>query len=572
MKEILIPSALLFLLALSACRPGRHAEMRRDLAALQALNQADSVLTDDSLAQALADWFDRHGTPNEQMEAHYLLGRTHADRGEAPAALAAYHDAIDRADTTAEDCDYGQLCRVYIQMAYLFYQQMLIPEQIECLNTAIDYSQKTGDSILELNARSYKMAAFDRKGDVDSVIAESKKIAAAYTSIGYKAMAAQCLGFSIKSLLERGDYAEALHCIRQYDRHSGYFDSLGNIEKGREAYYNTKGLYFFYVHQYDSAEYYFRKELTFGKDFNNQNMGSKGMATLFQQTGNTDSAAKYALYSYAMNDSVYAQMATREVENIQGMYDYSRLQKLAEKEKAEKEKAEQRNTWFFRILLFIFVLAAFVSYIIYRRKKRAAIRYSVLLGNLAEEQSMVLRLRTLYASLQESVRQKDNAISQQKADIEAAMQKSTDLERLLSEREQKVCDLIEQISKYQNTESTDRDNINKTLYGHPTHQWLQKKVDRGCSLTDEEWSRVDKLILDILPRFNHFIMQRKYALTDIQYHTCILLRLGVSQASIGKMHDVSPSYISQVCKTTLRKLFGQEGTGADLQRRLIDIR
>ena len=181
MKQILIPFALLFLLAFSACRPGRHAEMRRDLAALQALNQADSVLTDDSLALALADYFDRHGTPNEQMEAHYLLGRTHADRGEAPAALAAYHDAIDRADTTAEDCDYGQLCRVYIQMAYLFYQQMLIPEQIECLNTAIDYSQKTGDSILELNARSYKMAAFDRKGDVDSVIAESKKIAAAYT-------------------------------------------------------------------------------------------------------------------------------------------------------------------------------------------------------------------------------------------------------------------------------------------------------------------------------------------------------------------------------------------------------
>ena len=58
------------LLLLTACDPGRRDRMQQELAALQTLNQADSVLTDDSLAQALADWFDRHGTPNEQMEAH----------------------------------------------------------------------------------------------------------------------------------------------------------------------------------------------------------------------------------------------------------------------------------------------------------------------------------------------------------------------------------------------------------------------------------------------------------------------------------------------------------------------
>ena len=112
------------LLLLAACDPGRHERMQQELAALQAMNQADSVLTNDSLAQALADYFDRHGTPNEQMEAYYLLGRTHADRGEAPAALAAYHDAIDRADTTAADCDFYMLASTYAQMALLYHQQL----------------------------------------------------------------------------------------------------------------------------------------------------------------------------------------------------------------------------------------------------------------------------------------------------------------------------------------------------------------------------------------------------------------------------------------------------------------
>ena len=97
LARLILPLLLLPLLA--ACQRGRSTYMRQQLAHLQALNQADSLLTDDSLAQALAFYFDAHGTPNEQMEAHYLLGRTHADRGEAPAAIAAYHDAIDRADS-----------------------------------------------------------------------------------------------------------------------------------------------------------------------------------------------------------------------------------------------------------------------------------------------------------------------------------------------------------------------------------------------------------------------------------------------------------------------------------------
>ena len=139
------------LLLLMACDAGRHERMQQELAALQAMNQADSVLTNDSLAQALADYFDRHGTPNEQMEAHYLLGRTYADRGEAPAALAAYHDAIDHADTTSADCNYHLLCRVYAQMADIFYYQNLIDDQARCLNQSVEYAYRDGDTITALN-------------------------------------------------------------------------------------------------------------------------------------------------------------------------------------------------------------------------------------------------------------------------------------------------------------------------------------------------------------------------------------------------------------------------------------
>ena len=109
----------LAVLLLAACHSGER--QRLQLEELERQNRADSLMLNDSLARALADWFDRHGTPNEQMRAYYILGRTYADRGETPAALEAYNDAIDHADTIAADCNYYTLCRVYSQMAVLFF-------------------------------------------------------------------------------------------------------------------------------------------------------------------------------------------------------------------------------------------------------------------------------------------------------------------------------------------------------------------------------------------------------------------------------------------------------------------
>ena len=118
-KRLTLSTLMLLLLLLVACDGGRRERLQ--LEELERQNRADSLMTNDSLALSLAYWFDRHGTSNEQMRAHYILGRTYADLGETSQAILSYQDAIDRADTTARDCDYYTLCRVYSQMAVLFF-------------------------------------------------------------------------------------------------------------------------------------------------------------------------------------------------------------------------------------------------------------------------------------------------------------------------------------------------------------------------------------------------------------------------------------------------------------------
>ena len=283
MRQIYV--LLIVLLALAGCRGGRYGEMRQRLDALNALNRADSVLTttERDEAQVLADYFDRHGTPNDQMLAHYLLGRCYADMRESPMALHCYQEAITRADTLSSDCDFAQLCRVYGQSADIFYQQGLYRNQLEYDDVASSCAWRANDTLAALQCYAMKAAAYDRLQMKDSAILIYADAIRQMKAYKYNKVAAGFSGTLAKKLIDKGETVKALPYLQDYEQNSGYFDSLRDIAKGREVYYYAKGLYHLKTNQPDSAEYYFRKELRTGKDFNNQSAGAYGLSLLYHQ-------------------------------------------------------------------------------------------------------------------------------------------------------------------------------------------------------------------------------------------------------------------------------------------------
>ena len=82
-------------------------------------SQEESLMTNDTLAIGLCDYFDGRGTPNERMLAHYILARTYVDMNEIPQALEELQKAAASADTTAADCDRRLLTRVNRQVGIL---------------------------------------------------------------------------------------------------------------------------------------------------------------------------------------------------------------------------------------------------------------------------------------------------------------------------------------------------------------------------------------------------------------------------------------------------------------------
>ena len=173
-------------------RLSTHFVMQCRLRRLNACNKLDTVFTATHVAQAraLADHFDDRGTPNEQMLADYLLGRTYADAGEAPRAIEAYNTAADRADTTMVDCDYRTLCRVYAQMANIFYQQGLYREDLIYHDLSVRHGYMAGDTLSALLSYAQKMDAYKMLMSPDSMLYVCETVSKLFREAGYNEVAA----------------------------------------------------------------------------------------------------------------------------------------------------------------------------------------------------------------------------------------------------------------------------------------------------------------------------------------------------------------------------------------------
>lgn len=507
---------------------------KENRAILQQLSEQNTIGTSplciDSVKK-VADYFNRWGTSNERMQANYLLGCAYKDCNEAPMAIHFFKEAISKADTTDNDCNYALLSRAYGQMAQEFYNQFFVQEQLEALEKSCYYAWKGGDTLVALICNEYKIYAFTRLNMPDSVIYYAELSANEYREHGYNNNAAIAQMQCVDELLDRNETDKAKQYINQYEQESGYFDSLGNITKGREIFYHKKGRYYLGINHLDSAEYCFRKELKEGKDFNNQNAGAIGLAELFTKKHLPDSAAKYALYGYAMNDSLIKTRVTAETAKAQSLYDYTRFQKKAYE---EEQRANQTTHLLFLtgLMMMIGIVITYKKLSDIRRKEREQQeRFLQNLRDLDKAQTEVMNLKTNANSLKEIISEKEHNI------------------RLLSEK----------IREYQAQKTKNKKDAEIELQENTDFKHLQNLAAIGALLSDKELSTARMLVMQYFPELYVFLSKHLYQLNPTMYHTCILLRLHFPASVISNFLGVSPGYISQIRAEMLSTLFNIEG-------------
>ena len=533
---------LLFLL-LSACTSkSQYDAMRRGLDSLNERNRNDQPFTAADV-QPYVDFFDSHGTSNDQLLAYYLLGRSYHEQGEAPMALKYYQQAIECADTTSSDCDYAQLCRVYGQMSELYYWQSLYHNQLDSEIKAYKYALLANDSITAFIIETSMIEVYKELHETSTAINLSEKVFSEFMDIDEEQQAAISQSAILSEYLNLKQYKKAKDIIDLYVSKSGLFDKEGNIEKGREIFFYLEGRYYLETNNLDSAEYFFRKELHDGNDFNNQNAGAKGLALLYQEKNMPDSAAKYALYAYEMNDSLFAHTATETVERMHAMYDYSNYQEIARK-KTEEAREERLNRQIaIGSIVFIVLFFSFVTYFLIRKEKKGLKKYLSILQELKQ-----MRYETKSLKLHE-----------------------TEYRKLILEKEERIAELEKYASKYGKQLYFTTANAERCLHESVTYKRIAVIAARGQRLTDTDWKDISMIIAEYLPGFEDFMEVNRPQLKANEYPLCILLRMHFKAVEIAGMLNLSKSQVSQLCSDIMRKVFDKKGSSKELSANLSKI-
>ena len=210
---------------------GHHFSMQYRLHRLNAYNKLDTVFRTADEASQLVTYFEDHGTSNEQMLAYYLLGRAFFDLHEAPQALHYFQIASECADTTAADCNYKQLCRVYGQVSDIFYQQNLMNESLGNENKSIEYAWLGKDTLSAIRANINKVSIYYELSQIDLAIKLCEKTSFMAQEFGYPQIASSTLGLLIRYLIEKGELEKAKSYMKEYESGSGYSIPIITLKK-----------------------------------------------------------------------------------------------------------------------------------------------------------------------------------------------------------------------------------------------------------------------------------------------------------------------------------------------------
>ena len=545
-----LPHILLCLWALCmliGCESGE--QQRLQLEQLEQQNRAGEQLLNDSLAEDLVEYFDRHGDANERMRAKYMLGRTYYHLGELPRALETYLEAADCADTTAENCDYKVLSRIHAQSAVIYHSQIQPRSELTELRLAEYYAWKGKDTLQAIECYALQSGAYDYLHFRDSVIRIKERAACLFEKIGRKDRSAQTVINTITSLLDKGNIDTAKQYLDSYEKNSGFFDESNNICKGFEVYYYIKGYYYLATSQLDSAEYLFRKELRDGKDLNNQIAGCKGLQELYEKKKISDSIAKYANLGYILNDSAYSLSEMQNIQKLQASYNYNHHKQKAEEKAREAQKAYY--TIFFLIIVIVAVLlfGSVIAWLWYRhnrtKQQLKEIQYHQTQTQLEQAQSDLMELQEKNENASDLIQKKSKEVESLQAKLAQSLQNQSGRDH---------ADLEDSLVNASITKE-----LTSLLQSNPVQ-----------AATQGQMRELRKLVNVLIPNFYTGINSRQ-TLRPVEYEVCLLIRCHFKPAAISKLMGREEAYISNLRKGILLKAYGIKGSPKELDERIMQI-
>ena len=338
-----------------------------DLMTLKAQDKADLPLTSDSLILDILQYYEHGGDPNKLPEAYYFAGRVYRKLGDAPKAI----DFFKKAQMMLAELDLRKLPAVnanryeklkgtiMAQEGYLFRNQHLYRESLDCFRDAFDLDSLANDTVGML---------FDLS-DLGYVLTAARDNEQALHYFDLAAKMAEAYGDSLR--LEN-IILQKCHCLVKLKRYVEVADYLQSFSprltrSNSEVYCTVFGEYFWKIGESEKAVPYFKRLYESGSIYSRSN-AALWFSDYEMKRGNAKEAMRY------MADFSNYQQELRKLRNEEvtaltsSLYNYHlrEQENLLLKAKQEALKIRLR---FLSIIAILLIIALF--YIIrYEKNKR----------------------------------------------------------------------------------------------------------------------------------------------------------------------------------------------------------
>ena len=535
----------------------KRLRMRYDLLEAKAQNKAFVDFTSDSIAKEFTKYYDSHGTANERMMAHYLLGCVYRDLGEAPHAVDCYLDAISQADTTAKDCDFYTLSCAYAQMADIYYKQLLLTNSIEANKKASIYAFRSNQpkfAITNLVGMASSYILLNKRDSAELIL---KKANGLYLRYGLLQNALQSSNSLLYLYVDNpSKLKEAKELIDKYEELSTHFDRSLELRGDKRQFYYYKGKYFEENNQLDSAEYYYRKVYRPNMSFVDMDPMYRGLLSVFTKRHQSDSIAKYSQLLCLANDSSIAKKDQDLTAQMAASYNYNRYQK----DSLKNERIANRAQLILTLVIFIVVFAVAIVYSKWRNhlKKQEKLRTEYDSATKALENNLQT-LQMLDVSYQEVI-----AVIKEELD-KTRNESHTRLEALTAEYEQNKTELEEENKRL--SESIKRLEQQKTIsdYLKRTSELMNTEAVKHVKdleqkplshLKEKDW---DMLYTEIAKYFPNMLQDLNSSpkITKQKTRVCLLVSLRIQDNCIANWLDIKPNRVSNIKSELNQELFNE---------------
>lgn len=505
-----------------------------------------SLVGEESVMKCVVDYYDKHGSPDEKMDACLLLGSVYRDMGDAPRALEWFDKAITHGEKSA---DKTQLAKIHGQKADLFIKQRLFEDALVEVDMMKSISQTVGEKSLFVNALSIKSSVeycLKRYESVINTYNEASDIL--LNDLRDTVRAAFLATSSISSYLRLGVYDKAKDLMLFCEQRSGLFSHDGEVVDGYESYYLDKGDLCVGLGLMDSSLVYYKKSLD-AHELGNVCMSNYKLAKVYEGLGMTDSAFKYAVIACNLSQKYFEELQSMEVQRMMATHDYSNYKRNSEVALLKSEYSRNKTKLVFIVAtILIFVLGVFVfKWKRYKEKELELSRLKLLrvkneVYNVASERA---KIQTLLSQKMQELETLRNVINDSKTEANLNRELA-DLREALSETD----------SQYTKLAEDDSIIVALTL-----------KAVNNCSdgpVTESQWRELERYIKRLHPMFVSNVLKCIPNINKEHIRILMLMKLNFTHTQISFLMNKNLSTVSNARRRMYEKAHNGSAATAEL--------